>query len=131
MTSAEHPSKEQSRDSSTSDFQHKTARNMAKTKLAEKSRECMELKTRSHNRQLDYVTLIGGELGGFRRGKHSAAMFHNSNEHVKMAVHGDDIVCLSDDDGLEHIDKRLKSQNTARDMETLGFEESDLTALGH
>ena len=104
---------------------------MAKTKLADKSRECMELKTRSHNWQLDHVTLICGELGGFRRGKHSAALFHNSNEHVRMAVHGDDIVCLSDDHGLEHIDKLLKTQNTAKDMETLGFEESDLTALGH
>ena len=91
----------------------------------------MELKTRSHNWQLDHVTLIFGELVGFRRGKHSAASFHNSNEHVRMAVHGDDIVCLSDDDGLEHIDKLLKTQNTAKEMETLGFEESDLTALGH
>ena len=85
----------------------------------------------SHNWQLDHVTLICGELGGFRRGKHSAAFFHNSNEHVRMAVHGDDIVCLSDDDGSSTSTKLLKSQNTAKDMETLGFEESDLTALGH
>ena len=55
----------------------------------------------SHIWQLDYVTLICGELGGFRRGKHSAALFHNSNEDVRMAVHDDDFVCLSDDGGLK------------------------------
>ena len=55
----------------------------------------------SHIWQLDYVTLICGKLGGFRRGKHSAALFHNSNEDVRMAVHGDDFVCLSDDGGLK------------------------------
>ena len=47
----------------------------------------------SHIWQLDYVNLICGELGGFRRGKHSAALFHNPNEDVRMAVHGDDFVC--------------------------------------
>ena len=30
--------------------------------------------------------------------KHSAALFHNPNQDVRMAVHGDDFVCLSDDD---------------------------------
>ena len=58
----------------------------------------------SHIWQRDYVTLVCGEVGGFRRGKHSAAVFHNANEDVRMAVHEDDFVCLSDDDGLKHID---------------------------
>ena len=31
----------------------------------------------SHIWQLDYVNLICGELGGFRRGRHSAGLFHN------------------------------------------------------
>ena len=70
--------------------------------------------------------LICGELGGFRRGKHSAALFHNPNQVVRMAVHGDDSVCLSDDDGLKHIDSLLKSKFTAKDMGTLGFEDSDV-----
>ena len=52
----------------------------------------------SHIWQLDYVNLICGELGGIRRGKHSAALFHNPNQDVRMAVHGDDFVCLLDDD---------------------------------
>ena len=80
----------------------------------------------SHSWQFGYVNLICGELGGFRRGKHSPALFHNPNFDVRMAVHGDDFVCLSDDDGLKHIDSLLKSKYTAKDMGTLGFEDSDV-----
>ena len=74
------------------------------------------------------MNLICGELGGFRRGKHSAALFHNPNQDLRMAVHGDDCVCLSDD-GLKHIDSLLKSKYTAKDMRTLGFEDSDVKSL--
>ena len=63
------------------------------------------------------------------RDKRSAALFHNPNQDVKMAVHGDDIACLSDDDGLKHIDSLLKSKYTAKDMGTLGFEDSDVKKL--
>ena len=76
----------------------------------------------SHIWQLDYVNVTCGELGGFRRGKHSAAvLLHNPIQDVRMTVHGDDFVCLSDDDGLQHIDSLLKSKYTAKDMGTLGF----------
>ena len=54
--------------------------------------------TQDASQPLDYVTLICGELGGFRGGKHSAALFHNSNEDVRMTVHDDDFVCLPDND---------------------------------
>ena len=40
------------------------------------------------------VNLIYGELGGFRRGKHSAALFQSAKLNVRMAVHGDDFVCV-------------------------------------
>ena len=83
----------------------------------------------SHIWQLDYVNLICADLGGFRRGKHSAALFHNPNQDVRRAVHGDDFVCLSDDDGLKHIDSLLKSKYTAKDMGTLGFEVSVVKSL--
>ena len=83
----------------------------------------------SHIWQLDFVNLICGELGGFRRGQHSAALFHNQNQDVRMAVHGDDFVCLSGDDGLKHIDSLLESNNTAKDMGTLGFEDSDVKSF--
>ena len=83
---------------------------MARTKLVDWSRACTE-------------------LGGFQRGKHIAALFHNPNQDVRMAVHGDDFVCLSDDDGLKHIDSILNSKCTAKDMGTLGFEDSDVKSL--
>ena len=83
----------------------------------------------SHIWQLDYVTFICGELRGFRRGTHSAALFHNPNQDVRMAAHGDDFVCLSDDDGLKHIAGLLKSKDTAKDMATLRFEDSDVKSL--
>ena len=44
-------------------------------------------------------------------------------------MHGDDYVCLSDDDGLKHIDSLLKSKYTAKDMGTLGFENSDVKSF--
>ena len=44
-------------------------------------------------------------------------------------MHGDDFVCLSDDDGLKHIDSLLKSKYTAKDMGTLGFEDSEVKSL--
>ena len=88
----------------------------------------MELKT-SHIWQLDYVILVCGELRGFRRAQHSAALFQNPNKDVRMAVYGDDFVCLSDDDGIKHIDKLLESKYTAKDMGTLGSEESDVKSL--
>ena len=69
------------------------------------------------------------EPGGFRRGKHSAALLYNPKEDVRMAVHGDDFVCLSEDKGLKHIDKLFKSKYTAKDMGTLGFEDSDVKSL--
>ena len=46
-----------------------------------------------------------------------------------MAVHGDDSVCLSDDDGFKHFDSLLKTKYTAKDMGTLGFEDSDVKSL--
>ena len=75
------------------------------------------------------MNLICGEIGGFRRGKHSAALFNNPNEDVRMAVHGDDFVCLSDDDGLKHINSLLKSKYTAKDMVTPRFDDSDVKSL--
>ena len=44
-------------------------------------------------------------------------------------MHGDDFVCLSDDEGLGHIDSLLTSKYTAKDIGTLGFEDSDVQSL--
>ena len=83
----------------------------------------------SHIWQLDYVNLVCRELGGFPRRKHSAALFHNPNQDVRMAVHGDDFVCLSDDNGLTHIGSLLKSKYTAKHMGTFGFEDPEVKSL--
>ena len=91
--------------------------------------EGSETQDAPHICQLDYVNLIFGELGGFRGGKHSAALFHKSNRDVRMAVHGDDCLCLSGDDGLQHIDSLFKSKYIAKDMGTLGFEDSDVKSF--
>ena len=68
-------------------------------------------------------------MGGFQRGKHSAALFHNPSQDVRMAVHGDDFVCFSNDGGINHIVKLHKSKYKAGDMGTLGFEASDKECL--
>ena len=44
-------------------------------------------------------------------------------------MHGYDFVCLSDKDELKHIDSLLKSKYTAKDIGTLGFEDSDVKSL--
>ena len=44
-------------------------------------------------------------------------------------MHGDDFVCLSDDGELKHIDSLFKSKYTAKDMGTLGFEDSDVRSF--
>ena len=48
---------------------------------------------------------------------------------MRMAVHDDDSVCLSDDGGLKRIDNLLNSKYTAKDMGTLVFEDSDVKSL--
>ena len=75
------------------------------------------------------MNLICGELGGLRRGKHSAALFHNASADVRIAVHSNDFVCLSHEDGLNHSDSLVKSKYTAKNMDTLGFKDSDAKRL--
>ena len=48
---------------------------------------------------------------------------------MRIAGHGDDSVCLSDDDGLHHIDSLVRSKYTAKDMGTLGIADSDAKSL--
>ena len=38
-------------------------------------------------------------------------------------------LCLSDEDGLDHIDSLLKPTYTAKDMATLGFEEANAKSV--
>ena len=97
--------------------QQKIVRNMVKTKWQIEQ-------DASQIWQFDCVTLICGELGGFRRGKHSAALFHNPNEDVRMTVRDYDFVCwqtmMDSNSG-----KLVKSRYVANNMGTLRFEDSD------
>ena len=46
-----------------------------------------------------------------------------------MSVHGDDFMVLGDDLGLEHVDKLLAGNHTAKNLGTLGFEEGCASEL--
>ena len=70
----------------------------------------------SHTCQLDYVNLLCGEMGGFQRDKHSAALFRNAKLDVRMALRGDDFVCSPDEDGHNHNDSLLITKCTAREI---------------
>ena len=61
-------------------------RSMANTKVSRRVKSMCGTPDASHIWQLEYVNLIGGELGGFRRGKHSAALFHNPNREQCTAM---------------------------------------------
>ena len=74
------------------------------------------------------MNLICGYFGGFQRGKHSAALLQSESRCEKWQCTAT-TVCLSDDDGVKHIDSLLKSKYTAKDMGTLGFEDSDVKSL--
>ena len=89
-----------------------TERPQSKIKVGRLIKSMYGTQDASHIWQLDNVDLLCRELGGFPRGKHSATLFHNPNQDVRMTVHSDDYACLSDDDGLKHIDSLLKSKYT-------------------
>ena len=48
----------------------------------------------SHIWQLGCAIRICGESGNVRRSKHSAALFHNPNQDVRKAMHGDNFELL-------------------------------------
>ena len=103
-TSAEDISKEQPKDSFTSDYPQSIVRSVAKTKVGRLIKSTYGTQDASHICQLDYVNFICGEWWVFRRGKHSAALavvcqmtmdlhtstvFFNSNTQRKTWEHLD------------------------------------------
>ena len=72
--------------------------------------------------QLDYVNLICGELGGFRRSKHNAELFHNSNQDVRMSVHGGDFFCVCQTKMGSLTSTHFSSHKTQRKSENLDEE---------
>ena len=70
------------------------------------------------------MNLISGE------GKHSVALFHNSNQDVRMAVHGDDCCMFFRRSRTQsHRLTLLKLKNTAKEVGTIGFQDSDAKRL--
>ena len=62
-----------------------------------------------------------GDSGSYQRGKHSAAQFRHSSVDARMAVRGDDFVCLPDEDGLKHIDDPLNLKIHGQEHGDAGF----------
>ena len=60
----------------------------------------------SHIGQLGCASRICGESGSFQRNKHSAALFYNPNQDVRMTMRCD-FECLLDDDVLKHINIQI------------------------
>ena len=118
---------EQPRDSLKFDYPQRIVRSVAKTMLVDLIKSMYETQDASHIGQLDYVNPIRGELGGFQRSKHNA-LFHNPIQDVRTAVHGDDCVFVRRW-WFKHIDSPPKSIYTAKDMGTLGFNDSDVKSL--
>ena len=96
----------------TSDFPQRIVRSMGEDKVGRLIKGMYGTQYVSHIWQLDYVNLICGEFGGFRRCKHSLALFLSPNQDVRVAVRGDDFVCLSDDDS--NISTVFSNPNTQR-----------------
>ena len=59
--------------------------------------------------------------------KHSAALFDNPNQDVRMAMQGH-FECLLDDDGLKHINTQIQ-RRSERQRRTLVFKDSNLNNL--
>ena len=68
----------------------------------------------SHIGQLGCANRICGESGSFQRNKHSAALFHNPNQDVRMTMQGDLSVCWMTMDSNTSI---LKSKDAVNDRE--------------
>ena len=81
----------------------------------------------SHIWQLGCANRICGELGDFRRGKQSAALFYNPNQDVRMTIQGD-FECLLEDEGLKHIDTQIQ-RHSQRQGRKPGFKDSNLNNL--
>ena len=89
---------------------------MANTKVGRFIKRMYGTQVTSHVRQLDDMKLIGGdEIKKVPKRQTQRNIFSKSVQDVRLAVHGDDFVCLSDDDGLkrktwERLDSKIQTQ---------------------
>ena len=102
---------------------------MTKTKLADWSRARMELKMLPTSGNLIVWTWSVESQETSEKSKHSAALFHNSNQDVEMAMHGDNFVCLLDDDRLNTSILFSNPKTQQKTWRTLGFKDSNFNNL--
>ena len=81
----------------------------------------------SHIGQLGCANHICGESGSFRRNKHSAALFYNPTQDVRMTTQSD-FECLLDDGGHRHINTQIQ-RRSERQGRAPGFRDSNLNNL--
>ncbi len=54
---------------------------------------------------------------------------HSWEHDIRLLVHGDDFIPVSDVEGLGHVDKLLNGKYTVKNLGTLGFEDGDSQEL--
>ena len=64
----------------------------------------------SHLWQLDYVDMLCGAPGGFKRGAHNAAVFRHETLDICLLCHGDGFVSLADGRWQGHVESLLQSR---------------------
>ena len=78
----------------------------------------------SHIGQLGCANRISGGSGSLQRNKHSAALFYNPNQGVRMTMQGD-FQYLLEDDGFKHVNTPIQ-RRSERQGRTPGFKDSNL-----
>lgn len=73
--------------------------------------------------QSHYTNLL--ESANIKRGRSNASAFYRESDGTRIVVHGDDVLVLSDSQGLKEIDDLLQSAYELKRLGTLDFEESD------
>ena len=62
---------------------------------------------------------------GWKRGKSNGAVFYHPELDANILVHGDDFLCLGDEDAQQKLDEVLRKAYELKKLGTLGFEEKD------
>ena len=66
---------------------------------------------------------------GFVQGKSSASVFYHSGMDVRLLIHGDDFVGVSDEDGLAYLEDTLAEKYAYKASGTLGWGKDDVKVL--
>jgi hypothetical protein len=73
--------------------------------------------------QKDYVELLSS--AGFTRGVASGATFDHKEWDLRVLVHGDDFLCLGDQQAIDDFEALLKTRYEFKKLANIGWQESD------